>query len=113
MENYEEDEILPSCNFRVDIEGDIDLDFSLDEFMNPEDSSDTEVATDCNSIPGWDRVDNLASVSVNCNSGLSLTQSEADQIVCLYKPLIEYEKRPLKFDRTVKPSKGRFMRSNL
>ena len=55
MENYEEDEILLSGHFRVDIEGDIDLDFSFGEFMNPEDSSDTEVATDCNSIPGWDR----------------------------------------------------------
>lgn len=79
--------------------------------MIPEDSSDTEVATDFNSIPGWDRMDELASVLVNCNSWLSLKQSESNQIVCLYKDLMEYDKRPLKFDRTVKPSKGRFARS--
>jgi hypothetical protein len=56
-------------------------------------------------------VDNFALASVNSDSGLCLKQSEADDVVRLYKDRVEYDKRPLQFDKTKKPSKGRFTRS--
>jgi hypothetical protein len=45
-------------------------------------------------------LDKLALASVNRNSGLCLKQSELDDVVRLYKDLLEYDKRPLQFDKT-------------
>jgi len=111
-EGMEDEEIIPSDPFQVDIDDNMELDHSFNAFLTPENSSVIEdIATGSNSIAGWDKVDKLASALVNSNSGLCLKQSEADDVVRLYKDLVEYDKRPLQFDKTKKPSKGRFASS--
>ena len=69
-----------------------------------------ECSTDLRSIPGWDKVDKLSAALVNSTS-LSVTKSEAENVVRLYEDLSDFDKIPLKYTSILKPSRGRFGRS--
>ena len=67
-------------------------------------------ALDSRGIPGWDSIDQLATALLAL-SGLSVTTSQAEKIKKLYDKLLDYDKKPLIFDkRKSRPSRGRFAR---
>lgn len=51
---------------------------------------------DSHGIPGWDKVDQLASALLNL-SGYSVSNRDADIIKGLYDNLVDYNKQPLVF----------------
>ena len=67
---------------------------------------------DCLGVPSWDRVGALAEVLIKLE-GLCVTNTQADEIICLYDKLLDYDKRPLQFHQnpSKKPSRGHFGRS--
>ena len=57
---------------------------------------ETFTATDRKSIPGWDKVDLLAQALLKLK-GISVLDSEANNVITLYQNLEEYDKKPLTY----------------
>ena len=66
---------------------------------------------DSRGIPGWDKVGALA-VALMEPKGLSVTTGQAEKFVELYRDLLEYDERPVRFQQRLqqRPLCGRFAR---
>ncbi len=100
-------------------------DFSFGAFIAPDgdDSEDSGAeeeemrlsylknTTDSRGIAGWGEIDELASFLVESETGLAMEAVEAEEVVRLYNKLSDFDKTPLQFEFTAKPSTGRFARN--
>jgi len=89
-------------------EEDPELDVLYNEFS--ESATVTPESTDSRSIPGWDKVGALAKFLVQQTNDLSITHTEALKVVELYENLSDFDKKALKYYRSIRPSQGRFAR---
>lgn len=73
---------------------------------------EAEEILDSRGIPGWDRVNALA-VALMEPKGLAATAAQAQVIVDAYVALLDYDKRPIQFQRrrlSQQRPRGRFAR---
>ena len=107
--------IEEASSSHFDDKEDKELNLACDAFAadpNAAHEKEDDVATDWRSIPGWEKVDALAAALIDSTDGLAVSQTDAEKIVGLYQQLSDFDKRPLIYERQLKPSgAGRFARS--
>lgn len=92
---------------------DHELDLAYSAFITPplplNEEEQGKQTTDAKSIPGWDRVVKLAALLIESSQReMAISNAQADSIIELYQQLPEYDKRPLRFSKQLRPSTSRF-----
>lgn len=91
---------------------DAELDVATNAFLEQEPKKDDhrrKVVSDFKSIPGWDKNFELVVALMEVSSPIS--DENATKLVALYNELSPFDKKHLKYGRTIKTTSGSFARS--